>query len=465
MDVDNNDEEDDAYEIELEPLTTTFASRTDRFQRQLRWAIGLGVLVGALYLAVNQRWLGNSSSQKNHRPSADSSVSQQQGGGTDAWRHQDRPKLTPAPLASPISAPALPPLPAAAPLAPNDDEPKGSNAAHGNGASAPQGIGNETSSGLGEPKSKSGSEGNGTSNESPAPAPADSKENGEGGSDTSSDAPSVDLIRDGNATDTAPPLPSPTAQSSSLLDFPPGFKPDPNVYSEAYLPRSRPLDEAGRKELTDQWGSWTFVDVEGVDRPHDDYYAQYPSRDVPRSEFPPGAWQTDADFLKDFLPQARALVKRAMEGILAEYGHGTKQEPDRSMEERSEMFSVSVSNDTSQKEYTAKESEGKGTRDAGGYMNERAYSGLVRRLLHAIMTEDTFRVVLGGHSAAAGHGNHFQQSYTLQIQRVLEPVFARVGVTMTAQNMGMGGLGTLQNALGMRDLYGDDTDVLIYDSG
>jgi hypothetical protein len=98
-------------------------------------------------------------------------------------------------------------------------------------------------------------------------------------------------------------------------------------------------------------------------------------------------------------------------------------------------------------------------------MSGRARDGLVRRVLHAIMTEDSFRVVMGGHSAAAGHGNHFRQSYTLQIQRVLEPVFARLGVTMTAHNMGMGGLGTLQNAMGMRDLYGDDIDVLIYDSG
>jgi hypothetical protein len=35
---------------------------------------------------------------------------------------------------------------------------------------------------------------------------------------------------------------------------------------------------------------------------------------------------------------------------------------------------------------------------------------MVRRVLHAVMTEDTF-TVMGGHSAAAAHGNHFQQSY------------------------------------------------------
>jgi hypothetical protein len=71
------------------------------------------------------------------------------------------------------------------------------------------------------------------------------------------------------------------------------------------------------------------------------------------------------------------------------------------------------------------------------------------------MTEDTFTVVMRGHSAAAVHGNHFQQSYTLQIQKVLEPIFARLGVKHTAHNMGMGGLGTIQNGLAA----GDFTDA------
>jgi hypothetical protein len=81
------------------------------------------------------------------------------------------------------------------------------------------------------------------------------------------------------------------------------------------------------------------------------------------------------------------------------------------------------------------------------------------------MTEDIFTVVMGGHSAAAGHGNNFQQSYTLQVQRALEPIFARLGVKHTAHNMGMGGLGTIHNGLAAGDLYGKDVDILIWDSG
>jgi hypothetical protein len=58
---------------------------------------------------------------------------------------------------------------------------------------------------------------------------------------------------------------------------------------------------------------------------------------------------------------------------------------------------------------------------------------MVRRVLHAVMTEDTF-TVMGGHSAAAAHGNHFQQSYTTQIQESL-----RLGVKHSIYGHGQDG--------------------------
>jgi hypothetical protein len=63
------------------------------------------------------------------------------------------------------------------------------------------------------------------------------------------------------------------------------------------------------------------------------------------------------------------------------------------------------------------------------------------------------------------NSNNFQQSYTLQFQRVMEPVFARLGVKHFARNIGLGGLGTIQNAMGAQDIYGRDVDILIWDSG
>ena len=61
-----------------------------------------------------------------------------------------------------------------------------------------------------------------------------------------------------------------------------------------------------------------------------------------------------------------------------------------------------------------------------------------------------------------GHGNHFQQSYTMQFGRILEPIFARLGVKANARNFGMGGLGTIHNSLGATDIYGNDIDILLW---
>ena len=271
--------------------------------------------------------------------------------------------------------------------------------------------------------------------------------------------------------------------------FPKGFQPHPNLNSDTYLRRGQPMDDTTRQALTDQWGIWTFVDPKKTDdtsstsssssfgmgwfsklspsrsqnRPQDDYYAKYPSRDVPHTHFPSTAWQIDSTYLQQFLPQGQALVQRAQEAILTEYGYGTIHRPNESLNERANLlFHVEVSNRTDSVEFVK---EAALYKEAGGAMTLRGWDGLVRRILHAILTQDTFRVVLGGHSAAAGHGNHFQQSYALQMQRVLEPVFARLGVTMTAHNLAMGGLGTLQSSLGAADIYSDDVDVLLYDTG
>ena len=55
------------------------------------------------------------------------------------------------------------------------------------------------------------------------------------------------------------------------------------------------------------------------------------------------------------------------------------------------------------------------------WMHDVSYDALVKKLLNAMMTNDHFFVVLGGHSAAAGHGNNFHQSYMMQFQELMEP--------------------------------------------
>jgi hypothetical protein len=47
----------------------------------------------------------------------------------------------------------------------------------------------------------------------------------------------------------------------------------------------------------------------------------------------------------------------------------------------------------------------------------------------------------------------------------MAPVFARLGVKLVTRNLAQGGLGTIQSAMGMKDIYGDSIDILLWDSG
>jgi hypothetical protein len=78
-----------------------------------------------------------------------------------------------------------------------------------------------------------------------------------------------------------------------------------------------------------------------------------------------------------------------MHAILAEYG----KSPDDTS-----MF------DLTYKDLKRRELRGQPTPNNGGWTTKRSMQGLSRRLLHAIMTRDTFTFIMGGHSAAAGHG-------------------------------------------------------------
>lgn len=230
----------------------------------------------------------------------------------------------------------------------------------------------------------------------------------------------------------------------------------------AYRRRGQPMTDDDRKAMVDKWGSWTLVDEK--ERPNHDYYAIYPNRDIPRSDFPENAWQTDQEYLAKFLPESIKLVERTQEAILAEYGL-----TEGSWEERTEMFSLEMF-DTLEgtspyvitKPETGWRKDTQGER--GGWSTTKSWEGLKRRLLHAIMTEDSFIFAMGGHSAAAGHGNLFQQSYSIQLQWIMEAVFARLGVRHVAKNFANGGLGTIQHGLAAASVYGPAIDMLMWDS-
>lgn len=226
-----------------------------------------------------------------------------------------------------------------------------------------------------------------------------------------------------------------------------------------------PIDVETAAAVAKQWGKWHFWDGDESTRPTDDYCGKYPNRDIPGTDFPDTAWQVDAVFVNHVLNDAEELISRAMEAIFTEYGKG-KPLPPEGLAERMKMFhwdKVDFSDPSSDKP-PAKYAK-KGDRGNGGWTTNRSYDGLVKRLLHACMTNDSFTVVMGGHSAAAGHGNHFHQSYMMQFHKIVAPVLARLGVKLITRNLAQGGLGTLHNAMGAGSLYGSEIDLLLWDSG
>jgi len=259
------------------------------------------------------------------------------------------------------------------------------------------------------------------------------------------------------------PLPTPDV-ASNAKDGPS----DVNFYSK--VATQPPLidppfpDEATAAKWAEIYGKWSFWDGDEDMRPKTDFLSKYPNKDCPGDEFPDDAWQVDAVFVNHYLNEADALVARAMEAIFAEYGKGREGLEPQELTTRKRQFhweQVDLSTATD----APPEYQRKGGRGTGGWTTTRSQKGLERRLLHAMMTSDTFTVVMGGHSAAAGEGNHFKQNYMMQFHKVMAPIFARLGVKLITRNVAMGGLGTIQHALGSAGIYGDEIDLLLWDSG
>ena len=85
-----------------------------------------------------------------------------------------------------------------------------------------------------------------------------------------------------------------------------------------------------------------------------------------------------------------------------------------------------------------------------------------RKLLHSMISNDEFYYVMGGHSAAAGHGNNFHQTYLMEFANIMEPVLHKLGVRLIARNLAMGGYGTLHFSLGAATLYGENVVKHLY---
>jgi len=70
----------------------------------------------------------------------------------------------------------------------------------------------------------------------------------------------------------------------------------------------------------------------------------------------------------------------------------------------------------------------------------------------------------GGHSAAAGHGNLFKETYTKVMESAAAGVFESVGLTLEARNYAMGATSSASEmAMCFQQVYGDDVDVFSWD--
>jgi len=211
----------------------------------------------------------------------------------------------------------------------------------------------------------------------------------------------------------------------------------------------------------EKWGYFDFEDPDpkwdGKMRPNAANFGDVPNRDVSNSDFPTNAWQKDNAYMKAFLEQAKLLVNRSMEGVYAEYGVGIPPDvsvtlTEEQMANREQFFAWTLKDTIN--------SPNKG----GSWSTKKSFDGIARRIIHHIMTGDSFKLTLGGHSAAAGHGAGFNQSYIIEAGHVLEPVFAHLGVEFRSYNFAQGGMGTTQQALAGMDLRNKETDWIMWDS-
>jgi len=222
--------------------------------------------------------------------------------------------------------------------------------------------------------------------------------------------------------------------------------------------------ELKMNEIREKWGSWAFRDDQNKIRPIADLNSvEY--KDVMNTDFPPNVWQTDPKYVKDFILEGRKLIMRMRLAIEAELGHpivieknedGTNGISKEDRNEKKELFKIHILEDG---ENVSTVRRGPGI----SYMNKGAFNALVRKLLHAMITNDEFYFVLGGHSAAAGHGNDFFQQKTMQFHYIMEPIFHKLGIRLISKNMAQGGLGTLHFSAGQKELYGEK-DFLMWDS-
>ncbi|KAI2497564.1 hypothetical protein MHU86_16918 [Fragilaria crotonensis] len=237
-------------------------------------------------------------------------------------------------------------------------------------------------------------------------------------------------------------------------------------------------DELGEKQTKflakmnatkQKYGAWDLVDAYLKDRRANVDFTQCPNKDCNSSNFPATVWQRDEAYTRSLIDEAKKLVQRVCEGIYEEYGHSSfhvdgSRKSDQELEQRDQIFRVLLTNSTGVNDKNvAIDTETNQTLLGIAQLSNEAWDGLVRKLLHSMITSDDFFVVAVGDGSAAGHGNNFIQSPVMQFNFLMEPVLSFLGITLRTRNMAAKGRSVVFGAMAGGDLYGE-ADLLWYDS-
>jgi len=72
----------------------------------------------------------------------------------------------------------------------------------------------------------------------------------------------------------------------------------------------------------------------------------------------------------------------------------------------------------------------------------------------------------GGHSASAGHGNLFNESYTAYMENDLKGIFGSIGIDFEGRNYAMGGQSSATTiSMCWKEIFGEDPDFFTWDYG
>jgi hypothetical protein len=107
-----------------------------------------------------------------------------------------------------------------------------------------------------------------------------------------------------------------------------------------------------------------------------------------------------------------------------------------------------------------------------GHTYDKSKERLKRRMKIKIIEsqiergQTTFTWTIGGHSAAAGHGNLFRQASAAVIEKSLEGVFDSLGILFRTKNYAMGGTSSgPEVSMCMESIFGQDMDIISWDYG